>query len=431
MQNYFALSIPRVNNSLDFSPLTNALQNFGASQRENTANLMAMDKNRQEREAMQFNKQRLMTQDRIAAEERKGKIALAADNLKDPRQRELALNYLLSQDPGLRDLGPAMSDHTTALKAIAARFGQYQNPLEIEAQKAKIASDTALANKYTAEAFEKNLGNQDVAAMYGMAPPTMNMGSYSNAPGEGLPTVAGSTVVNTTALPREGMPMPRGEDPRALMDREADEIKMLPTASEQRAARISRAKGDMKTYNEIMAPVREKLDVTRALKKSLELAKELPARYSGTFESAVGKFQGADPDSWASYINPFVWAGRLGGEISNMGNRFSPGEVRDDIAGITRGIVDKIKKLQGLGAKSADSNFELQNLIVQAGNLAQANDVNEYYRRLRALNDRINTLYNIQTGVEFPETQYNDSAKDFPLKEQGRLNNYRKDKGLE
>lgn len=438
MQNYFALSIPQVRNDIDFSPFTNALNSFNESTSRNQAALINADQRKYEREvganerAYQrsndtFNRQRVITQDRITAQDRSGKIAFALSKLKDPLQRKAGLDYLLAQDPSLKELGPVMSNPDLALGAIASRYGYYDDPLETEAKKAKIAADNAQAAKYNAEAYEKNLGNQEVASMFGGPMPNLATG-----PSE-LPAVAGSTVVNTTTLPREGNApqQPQPQDANSIYGRAADEIKMLPTASQQLAARRALAKNDVKQYDEIMAPVREKLDVTRSIRETLELAKKIPARYPGTFESAVGSWQGADPDGWAQYINPLVWAARAGGSIYNLNGKYTPGEVRDDIAGITRGIVDKIKKLQGLGAKSADSNFELQNLIVQAGNLAQANDVNEYYRRLKALNDRIDTLYNIKTGVEFPEMQFNDSAKDFPQKNQAKLNNYKSQRGLE
>lgn len=134
---------------------------------------------------------------------------------------------------------------------------------------------------------------------------------------------------------------------------------------------------------------KNKLKETQGTKvsESLENLKTFPDKYGQTFESATGPLASGEPGSMLSA--PFAYAARGVGEVTNYGQKHSPSEVRSNIQGGVLALSQAIKPLirdPGEGVFT-DQDQEVLNKIV--GNIGEARNAEEYYRRLNDVRDRL------------------------------------------
>jgi hypothetical protein len=118
------------------------------------------------------------------------------------------------------------------------------------------------------------------------------------------------------------------------------------------------------------------------------------------FTSATGALQGS-PDGYV--LAPLA---RAWGSVTNMAGGHSTTEVRNRINGDSLALAAAIKPLvrkPGEGVWT-DKDQELLNSIV--GNLAQANNVEEYYRGLEAVRERVKANF----AVDLPPITYPKGA---------------------
>jgi hypothetical protein len=142
--------------------------------------------------------------------------------------------------------------------------------------------------------------------------------------------------------------------------------------------------------------------VTRNLAAGLERLAYVPHDMGKwSFEAATGALQGS-PDGYVLAPLSRAW-----GSFINAFGKHSTTEVRNRIAGDTLALAAAIKPLvrkPGEGTWT-DKDQELLNSIV--GNLAQANDVDEYYRGLEGVRQRVRANF----GIDLPPLNIPDTAR--------------------
>lgn len=124
----------------------------------------------------------------------------------------------------------------------------------------------------------------------------------------------------------------------------------------------------------------------------------LPEEYggdSGTFGSAVGTFRGSDDLSFG--LGPL---GRLWGSVSSLvqDTDGSPTEVRAKLAGDTEALAAAIKPLIRAPGEGPWTDKDQERLVAVVGNLATANNVEEYKRRLEGVRERVMANF----GIDLP-----------------------------
>lgn len=408
MRNFFNIGTPQVQNAqVDFSPIRNALSDFRTAQRQNYLDQIAANDRQTQAEERQFNRSRTIETDNLAKIDRIAKMAVVGKQLTDPMQKQALLQQILSIHPNKNTLSDVYKNPETAFDLIAAEGAQYLDPnyaqdkaLERQAKQAEIAAKYATANKNIADINQSARFDDNYSPMqyYGMpnqgAPRQIPTQAQYDNPDALAADVANRPTATTT-------PMTSSQN---LIQKAKEEINQLTDPSARLSAFEALRKGDIDAYDKIMAPVRGKRMSTDAITGLMTTLKELPDRYGGTFETAIGPWQGAELDETDGYFSRAIQGlARFGGEIWNSTGQYNPTEVRDQIGATLRTIVSRIRTMQGLSSKEADSNRELQNLIQQAGNLTQARDRYDYMRRLNDLKDRLENAYGLNLNFSVAE----------------------------
>lgn len=135
--NYFQIAAPRVgqNALIDFSPVSNALEDYGRARER------GMERARLAEER-QYQRGRDQRQDARADVEWFGKQAAAIDRLEGPT-RDAAWKGLVARHPNAASLTPDYLDPSKGPAMVAAEAGLYRNPLE--EQKERLALDLTRA----------------------------------------------------------------------------------------------------------------------------------------------------------------------------------------------------------------------------------------------------------------------------------------------
>lgn len=200
-------------------------------------------------------------------------------------------------------------------------------------------------------------------------------------------------------VPRQGQgEVVYGSDPKALRRQEALAMGMKPGSPE---ALFYEANGKVpaKFYDQKAQDERRAESAPKITEGLRNLAKA-PETYGASFESAVGPWQGTDPDSLASA--PFVNTARAIGEISNKlgGGKFSPTEVRSNIKGSTEALAAAIKPLIRAPGEGVWTDADQSRLVAVVGDLATASTADEYYRRLNDVRDRIKANFGLDINFD-------------------------------
>jgi hypothetical protein len=200
-------------------------------------------------------------------------------------------------------------------------------------------------------------------------------------------------------VPRQGQgEVVYGSDPKALRRQEALAMGMQPGSPE---ALFYEANGKVPAkFYEQKAQDQRRAESAPKITEGLRNLAKAPDTYGASFESAVGPWQGTDPDSLASA--PFVNTARAIGEISNKlgGGKFSPTEVRSNIKGSTEALAASIKPLIRAPGEGVWTDADQARLVAVVGDLATASTADEYYRRLNDVRDRIKANFGLDINFE-------------------------------
>jgi hypothetical protein len=124
-----------------------------------------------------------------------------------------------------------------------------------------------------------------------------------------------------------------------------------------------------------------------------------------SLESAIGPWQGADPDQTGLLSAPVANVARGLGEAWNFirggGNNLS--EIRSNIRGTTEALAAAIKPLIRGPGEGVWTDADQARLVAVVGDLAQASTKDEFKRRLNAVRDRIKSNFNIDVPFEAME----------------------------
>lgn len=377
-QNYFAIAAPRVSQNalIDFSPVSNALEDYGRRRERD------MERARLA-EAQQYQRGRDQRQDARADVEWFGKQAAAIDRLEGP-QREAAWKGLVARHPNATSLTPDYLDPGKGPAMVAAEAGLYRNPLEDE--KHRIALQTARLG--LREKQESLRANADLNAILGLG------GGRGSGPATMVPPAPAQNVtVGQGGVGRFAAPM---------VGQSADDG--LPPEIRTQAAMALQA-GDRKEAAKIIQEYASKTAVnasaSRNISAGLNNLKGVANKFDDTsFESALGPWQGTDPDNVVS--GALVSAARLVGDIGNSvgGGKTSTAEVRDTIRGSARALAMAIKPLVRKPGEGTWTDADQAQLNAIVGDLANASNKEEYRRRLNGVRDRIRDNFGLSIDFE-------------------------------
>lgn len=149
------------------------------------------------------------------------------------------------------------------------------------------------------------------------------------------------------------------------------------------------------TVSEVYRPPTGATDpaVARNISGGLDRLATVPTDVGrGSFESSTGSFQGS-PDGYV--LAPLA---RAWGSITNMFGSSSTTEVRNRIAGDTEALAATLKPLIRKPGEGTWSDADQARLVALVGNLAQANSVEEYYRALEGVRQRVKANF----GIDLP-----------------------------
>jgi hypothetical protein len=119
-----------------------------------------------------------------------------------------------------------------------------------------------------------------------------------------------------------------------------------------------------------------------------------------SLESAIGPWQGADPDQTGLLSAPVANVARGLGEAWNFirGGENNLSEIRSNIRGTTEALAAAIKPLIRGPGEGVWTDADQARLVSIVGDLSQASDKQEFKRRLNAVRDRITSNF----GIEVP-----------------------------
>lgn len=121
-----------------------------------------------------------------------------------------------------------------------------------------------------------------------------------------------------------------------------------------------------------------------------------------SLESAIGPWQGADPDQTGLLSAPVANIARGLGEAWNVirGGKDNLSEIRSNIRGTTEALAAAIKPLIRGPGEGVWTDADQARLVSIVGDLAQASTKEEFKRRLNAVRDRITSNFNIDVPFD-------------------------------
>lgn len=204
-------------------------------------------------------------------------------------------------------------------------------------------------------------------------------------------------------VPRQGAgEVVFGSDPKAIRREEARAMGMQPDSPEE-LFYVANGKVPAKFYENKVQDQR-RAEAGPKIAEGLRNLAKAPETYGDSFESAVGPWQGSNPDSIVSA--PFVNIARGAGALFNKG-KFSPTEVRANIAGSTEALAAAIKPLIRSPGEGVWTDADQARLVAVVGDLATASNAEEYYRRLNDVRDRIKANFGLD--INFDAKPKNDA----------------------
>lgn len=367
MANYFALAAPQVNNAqVDFSPISNALENYNARARQAKQDQIAEQARQEQRTRLAQQDAKQLREDQRAEGEFLAKQAMAYDQLTDPAARKASLDKILAKHPNAANLSDVYKNPDTAFKAIAADWGMFSDPMKRQKDQLDVLKTQKEISKL----------DQDLQL-------TKELFS-SNASSSPLQTAAATT----------------NDAPQANNETLMDVINQLPT-SQKVIAKAALLKKDIATLNKVLGSAPGTSNVGSNIAGALENLRKTADKYDDTsFENALGPLQGSQPDSY--FKAPFIMASRLGGEILNkaQGGQASLSELRDQIAGTSQALAAAIKPLVRKPGEGTWTDKDQEALERIVGNLANAKSKPEFKRRLNSVRDRIRDTFNVKIDFD-------------------------------
>lgn len=340
--------------------------------------------------------------------------ALSGDNpnwtalMQDPRTRDIGVKGLMDE----RELRIKMADPLYRAKIEEAQMNAAQARSGLEAQRSLFDNQAAAP--------------AGIAAPVAEAPPVEGVGRFANANimpkpdeplivefgGKRIPLEKAQRTVAALAGSNPRLSQALGKEvDKAVRTREMQKMGIDPDSAEGQVYMLT-GKVPTKAY-EKMANEAKKQERAANIAGGLGELRNLTKDFDDTsFESAVGPYQGAEPDSLAGAVP--INIARAFGEIGNWWGKggSSPSEVRSAIRGSTEALAAAIKPLIRGPGEGVWTDADQARLVSVVGDLPQASTKKEFLSRLNRVRDRVKSNFGIDIPFDAFAGQQDKPAED-------------------